>query len=146
MKILHFPLLAFTALIAAAASPLALANNHQQSPNNYQQDYSGWSWSANVDHITIDKDVANRPDIMLSQSATAIGFAAEYFTSENEMTYSVGLNYIAYNDNNEFEQYVYDHWNGSHYEQSDANAVMVYAEAGPKYRFGADGMLSLIHI
>ena len=138
MKILHFPLMALTTLIVAVASPMAIAN-HQQNSNNYQQDYSGWSWSANVDHITIDKEVANRPDILLSQSATAIGLGAEYFTSESEMTYSIGLNYIAYNDNNEFEQYVYDHWNGSRYEKSDANAIMVYAEAGPKYRFGVDG-------
>lgn len=132
MKIYRLPLL-LTTLITAVASPFAFADN-------YQQDYSGWSWSANVDHLTIDKEVANRPDILLSQSATAIGFGAEYFTSESEMTYSLGFNYIAYNDNNEFEQYVHDHWNGDRYEQSDANAIMVYAEAGPKYRFGVDGM------
>lgn len=136
MKMLRLPLLTLTALVAAAVSPLALAN-HQPNSNQYQE-YSGWNWSANVDHITIDKEVANRPDILLSQSATAIGFGAEYFTSESQITYSLGINYIAYNDNNEFEQYVHDHWDGDHYEKSDANAIMVYAEVGPKYRFGVD--------
>ena len=123
------------AALCLAASTSAFADNYRQ-----QQDYSGWSWSGNVDHISIKNDVANRPDIQIGSQATALGLAAEYFTSSSEMTYSVGLNYIMYNDNNEFYQYVDNYWNGTSYQQSDANAMMLYVEAGPKYRLGADGM------
>lgn len=123
--------LLLASLLSATLIPVAEAADPRE--------YSGWSWSGNIDHIGITKEVANRPDVLVGTDATAIGFAGEYFTSASEMTYTLGFNYLMYNDNNEFEQYVHD-WYGSSYQQSDASAMMLYAEAGPRYRFGARGM------
>lgn len=130
MKIRYFSQFLFAGLFTAASS-LALAA---------EQTYSGWSWAAHVDHINITEDVANRPAVLVGESATAIGAAAEYFTSANDMVYAVGLNYIFYNDNNEFAQYIDSYWSGYGYEESDAGAFMAYAELGPEYHFGADGL------
>ncbi len=105
-----------------------------------QPTYSGWTITANLDHINFDSAAASRPDVLISESGTAIGLAGEYLDSGRSMTYVVGLNYIIYNDNNEFAQYVQDYWyndryDGS-YEESSANALMLFAEAGPKIHFG----------
>ncbi len=123
----------FSTMTLSLCSSLALAQS--------QQTYSGWTLSTNVDQININHEVANRPDVMVADSATAIGLAGEYFRSDSNMIYAIGLNYIMYNDNNEFSQYVEDNWyNGRNYEESDANAFMIFAEAGPKIYFGADNL------
>ena len=133
MKIHMRRFIAASALVSLGlSSSFALARN--------QPNYSGWSWSGNIDHINIDPEVASRHDIQVGDTATAIGIAAEYFTDASDMTYSLGLSYIMYNDNNEFYQYVFDTWNGNSYEQADTNAFMAFAEAGQKIRFGVDRM------
>ncbi|RZA06065.1 MAG: hypothetical protein EOO68_05660 [Moraxellaceae bacterium] len=130
MQIRHISKFLVAGLLSAASS-LTLAADEV---------YNGWSWAAHVDHINISDDVANRPDVLVGDTATALGVAAEYFTGGNNMTYSVGLNYIFYNDNNEFSQYIDDYWSGYGYEESDAGGFMAYVEVGPEYHFGADGL------
>lgn len=126
--------------LISSASLAALGFSSNMVLAHSQSSYSGWSWSGNIEHISIDPEVANRPDIQLGDTATAIGIAGEYFDYDSDMTYSLGLSYISYNDNNEFYQYVYDDWYGISYEQTDAAAVMAFIEVGQKIRFGSDHM------
>jgi hypothetical protein len=103
-----------------------------------QQTYGSWSWSGHVDHVTFDDDAAWEEGI--EETATAIGFAGEYYTNTSEMTLSLGANLLFYRDNAAFVQYVEDYWGYDSYEESDANAITIFAEYGPKYRFGADNL------
>ena len=138
-KTLPQSLAAFAFAIISLSSTLAVAHNQQAD--------SGWSISGNVDHINIDHQAANRVDVMVAESATAIGIAGEYVDA-GSLTYAIGLNYIMYNDNNEFSQYVEDNWSDDwdddwdsySYEESNANAFMLFAEVGPTIYFGADEM------
>lgn len=116
----------------AASSQFALA----QADQNPRQ--TGWSWSAHVDHINLDKQAA--AEQWIEDTALAVGGAAEYYASDSENTLSLGASLLFYNDNAEFSQYVRDHWGHGSYEESDANALMLFAEYGPKYRFGQDNM------
>jgi hypothetical protein len=106
------------------------------NPNN--ADYTGWSWSGHVDHVTIDSEAA--AEQWIEDSATAIGGAAEYYSSKTENTLVLGASVLLYHDNAEFAQYVEDYWGDVDYTESDATAFMLFAEYGPKYRFGQDNM------
>ncbi len=120
-------------LLASTASVAAPANNN---PNN--ADYTGWSWSGHVDHVAIDSEAA--AEQWINDSATAIGGAAEYYSSTSENTLVLGASVLLYRDNAEFAQYVEDYWGDVDYTESDATAFMLFAEYGPKYRFGQDNM------
>jgi len=106
------------------------------NPNN--ADYTGWSWSGHVDHVAIDSEAA--AEQWIEDSATAIGGAAEYYSSKTENTLVLGASVLLYHDNAEFAQYVEDYWGDVDYTESDATAFMLFAEYGPKYRFGQDNM------
>lgn len=123
---------------ATALILTTLSLGSTQALAHKQASYGGWSWSGNIEHINIDPDVAHRRDVQIGESATALGIGAEYFTANEGPSFSLGLSYILYNDNNEFYQYVHDDWNGRSYEQSDANALMASAEIGQKIPFGWD--------
>lgn len=121
-----------TSLLAATAFA-APANNN---PNN--ADYTGWSWSGHLDHVAIDSQAA--AEQWIKDSATAIGGAGEYYSTNSENTLVLGASILLYRDDAEFAQYVEDYWGDVDYSESDANALMVFAEYGPKYRFGQDNM------
>ena len=123
-------------LLVAGACAAAPATNNPNNPNN--NDYTGWSWSGHVDHITIDSEAA--AEQFIEDSATAIGGAAEYYSSKTENTLSLGMNFLFYRDNAEFAQFIHDYWGDVNYTESDATAFMLFAEYGPKYRFGQDNM------
>ena len=110
---------------------VSLANQ----PLNYVEE--GWSWSGNLDSLTINPDVAKREHI--GTTAFMAGVAAEHFNSLNEFTYSFGLNFISYDDKDPFPQYTNRGW-----RESNATAMMVYTEAGTRYRFGHDDMNFLV--
>ncbi len=114
-------------------NPLAQAQ-HQNQPASR----GGWSWSGHVEQVNLDKEAAASQGI--DPTAVAIGGAAEYFTNSSEMTISLGANVILYNDNQEFVQYVRDYWGDRNYEESDASGFSLFAEFGPKYRFGSDNL------
>lgn len=135
MTIRAFSSLIFAASISLIASQASADRLHDR---NYKQPdyYDGWSFGLNVNRLSLDADAAKREDIQLQKEADVFGISAEYFTSDSDMTYALGLNYISYGDNNPF---YYEHRSGW-YEQSDAHAFMVYGEAGPKFRIGSDGM------
>lgn len=123
-----------SALLATSVSALAASPSNQPNAN-----YTGWSWSGHVDHISFDKQAAAAQ--FIEDTATAVGGAAEYYSSTSENTLSLGINVLFYRDNAAFGQYVEDYWYGDvDYEESDANAFMLFAEYGPKYRFGQDNM------
>lgn len=122
-----------TSLLASIAFAAAPGNTN---PNN--ADYTGWSWSGHVDHVTIDSEAA--AEQWINDNATAVGGAAEYYSSKSESTLVLGASVLFYRDNAEFAQYVEDYWGDVGYTESDANAFMVFAEYGPKYRFGQDNM------
>lgn len=124
----------FSASLLAATSFAAAPYNN--NPNN--ADYTGWSWSGHVDHVTIDSEAAAGQ--WIEDSATAIGGAAEYYSSKSENTLVLGASVLLYRDNAEFAQYVEDYWGDVDYTESDATAFMLFAEYGPKYRFGQDNM------
>ncbi len=106
------------------------------------QPSGSWSWSGHVDHLTLDKEAAFSQGV--DKTATALGFAGEYYANNSEMTLSLGMNVLLYNDNDEFVQYVRDSWGDSSYEKSDASGLMLFAEYGPKYRVGADNLTFLV--
>jgi hypothetical protein len=121
---------------ASLITSQALADRPYDRGYKHQDIYDGWSFGVNLDRLNLKEDAANREDIQLQQEADVLGVSAEYFTSDSDMTYAVGLNFISYGDNNPF---FYEHHSGW-YEQSDAHAFMVYGEAGPRFRIGGDGM------
>jgi len=130
-------LLSGFALSAALISPLTQAATPGNQPGNTTS-YGNWSWSGHVDHVTIDSEAA--AEAFIEDSATELGVAAEYYTNTSENTLSLGLNLLFYRDNAAFHQYVEDYWGDESYSESDATAVMLFAEYGPKYRFGQDNM------
>lgn len=126
MKFTAASTLLSTAILTATFSPLTLAAKEQP-------EYTGWSWSANVDSLNITKDAASREYI--DPNAVVFGFAAEHYTSANEFTYAIGLNFISYDD-----QYGFSQQTNYGTKKSDASAMMAYVEAGPRYKFGVNGM------
>lgn len=109
-------------------SATAIAQTYPATP--------GWSVSGHVDHMTFDKEAAWEQGI--ADNATAIGFAVERFQNTTENTWSLGMNFIFYNDDDEFAQYVEDYWGYANYQESSASAISLFADYGPRYRFGAD--------
>ncbi len=131
-------LLAGIILGAGLVSGIANAATPGNQPGNVRS-YGNWSWSGHVDHVTFDEEAAAKPSALIEDTATAFGVAAEYYTDTSENTLSLGLSFLAYNDNAEFSQYTTDG-----YKDSDASAMMLFAEYGPKYRFGQDNMSFVI--
>lgn len=127
-------LLPTLSLCAALSAAPALAQDVYES-RTYGPT-SGWSWSAHLDHINIDKKVAAEQGV--DDYFTAFGGAAEYYTNDSNMTLSLGLSIIFYDDNDEFRQEVEDWWGDSYYRRSDATGGQAFVEYGPKYKFGAN--------
>lgn len=127
-----------TCLLASTSFAASSYGSNQSNNNPNNQVYTGWSWSGHVDHVNFDKQAAAEQGI--EDSATAVGGAAEYYSSATENTLVLGINFLFYRDNDAFSQYVEDYWGDIDYSESDANAFMVFAEYGPKYRFGQDNM------
>lgn len=114
--------IALLALLCSPATTMAYTG---------QNSYSGWSLSGEIGTMNIDSEVANQQYI--DDSATIFGFAAERYSSDSDFTFTVGLDFISYNDNNSFAQNTTDG-----YKSSDASAMLIFAEFGPKIRFGTD--------
>lgn len=124
----------FIASLAFLFSCIAGSSSALAQQQNQAASYGSWGWSGHIDHVNFDKEAAWEEGI--EDNATAIGFAAEYYTNTSEMTLSLGMDFLFYRDNAAFTQYVEDYWGDVDYEESDANAITVFAEYGPKYRFG----------
>lgn len=117
--------------LATIATALALA----LSPSvhaAHQNDYNEWNWSANLDSLNMDKKVADRE--WIDSSATVLGFAGEYFTSANSITYSIGADILFFDDQAPFSQQTNKGEKGS-----DASGAILFAEIGPQYKLGERG-------
>lgn len=125
---MKLPKLACMALLLIL--PSAYAQQQAEQPGS-------WGWSGHMDHMTFDDEQAW--DQGIDKNAFALGFAAEYATASDNIL-SLGMSFIFYNDNDEFAQYVEDNWGDVDYEESSASAISVFAEYGPRYRFGADNL------
>lgn len=112
------------ALMATTTS--ALADTRQNAVT------SGWSWGVNIDQLNLDKDAAwyNWVD----DKALLIGVSAEHFNSANDFTYTLGVDFVSYDDENGFSQ-------NTNYgrKSSSASGMLIYIEAGNKLRFGNRG-------
>lgn len=93
--------------------------------------YSGWSWSAHAGTLNLDSEVAEEQ--FVEDSAWVIGLAAERYSSDSNLTFLIGLDFIGYSDNLPFDQNTTDGW-----KESDASAAMAYFEFGPRVPFGVD--------
>ncbi len=93
--------------------------------------YSGWSWSGHVGTLNLDSKVAYNEYV--KDSAWVAGVAAERYSSDSNLTFLIGLDFIGYDDEASFRQNTTD---GR--KSSDASAVMGYVEFGPRIPFGAD--------
>lgn len=116
---------------------LATAASAQDSSDNGPFDPSGtWAVGGGVEHVNFDKQQSAQE--LIEDSATALYFEGEYFFNRLFST-SFGMAFYSYDDNAAFSQWVED-WTGDEdYTSSDASGIPVYAEAGYKQFFGADG-------
>lgn len=101
--------------------------------------FAGWSLGGYLEHLSLDSETAAQEGV--EESALALGFSADYF-SERLMAISLGTAFVVYDDNREFRQLVevdggFDDGD-IRSESSDASAVLVYADFGPRFAFGAD--------
>lgn len=124
-----------TRLTLKALSLLALTslftNPTLAAPDAHQPSSSGWSWSAHVGTLNIDSEIAEQQGI--DDSAWVIGVAAERYSSNSNLTFLIGADFIGYGDNYSFSQ---DTNKGE--KDSDASGALLYVEFGPHIPFGKD--------
>jgi len=121
-----------TGLLALASLPVSAAEQYQ---TKVYGPTSGWSWSAHVDRLNIDKKIATEEGV--DPWFTAVGGAGEYYFEDSDMILSLGLSMVFYDDNEAFSQVVRDYWGYGYYDSSDATGGQAFIEYGPQYRFGA---------
>lgn len=92
---------------------------------------SGWSWSGHVANLNIDAKAAD--DQYIDSSAVVFGFAAERYASDSIYTFTAGVDFVSYDDKGSFSQ----NTTGG-VKDSDASAILVYVEYGPRFALGAD--------
>ena len=92
---------------------------------------SGWSWSGHVANLNVDSKAAQEQHV--EDSAFVFGFAAERYSNTNMFTFTVGVDFIAYDDQRSFSQ----NTTGG-VKDSDASAILAYVEYGPRFVFGSD--------
>lgn len=116
---------------------LATVANAQDPSNNGPFDPSGtWAVGGGIEQVKFDRQQAAQE--FIEDSATAIYFEGEYFFNRLFST-SFGMGFYSYDDNAAFSEWVEDWTGDDDYTSSDASGVPVYAEAGYKQFFGADG-------
>ena len=102
-----------------------------------------WSLGGYVESMSLNTEKAAQEGI--EDSAWALGFNADYF-SDGLMAASLGSAYVMYDDNREFSQQVeviggFDHGD-IRTESSDASALLIYADIGPRFTFGHSSYFS----
>jgi hypothetical protein len=102
-----------------------------QADTNSTQGTSGWNWSAHIANLNIDSKVAQQQYI--SDSAFVFGGAAERYTDTSDFTLTLGFDFISYDDKGDFSQNT-----NKGTKSSDASAMMIFAEFGPKIYFAED--------
>ncbi|HEX7026213.1 MAG TPA: hypothetical protein VF268_03160 [Gammaproteobacteria bacterium] len=98
-----------------------------------------WSFGGYVESMSLNPRVAAREGV--DDTAWALGFNADYF-SDNLMSASLGSALVMYDDNREFRQQVeviggFDDGD-VRTASSDASAILIYADLGPRLTFGVN--------
>lgn len=131
--------LVLSGLFSASLISALLANaaSAQDSSGTTPFDPSGtWAVGGGFEQVNFDKKKAAQE--FIDDSATSFHFEGEYFFNRF-FSSTFGLAFYLYDDNNAFSQWVED-WSGDEeYTSSDASGIPIYAEAGYKQFFGADG-------
>lgn len=117
------------ALITSALLITTL-NTYAGSPNQELPATTGWSWGVNVDQLNIGKDAAYVN--WVDNKAWLLGLSAEHYSSANNFTVGLGIDFVSYSDENGFKQNT-----NKGTKSSDASGMLLYVEAGTKLRFGA---------
>jgi hypothetical protein len=120
------PLLFSKALIlcALSCSPVISLSAHAEGG-------SGWAWSGRLGNLNIDSELAQEQYV--DDAAVMVGVAGEYYADTNDFTLTLGVDFLSYDDKATFNQLTTD---GT--KRSSASAMMIFAEYGPKIKFGAD--------
>ncbi len=99
-----------------------------------------WNYGGQLGVINFDNDTARQQGI--DNSAVILSGYAE-FQSDALVAISMGMEYLDYDDHEEFSQRV--EWDGvfgssgdTHVESSDAYGFFAYADAGPRWKFGTN--------
>jgi hypothetical protein len=135
------PILVGTGLLCTASSSIA------QIPN-YKAMEQGWAYGGYVSYVGLDKDIARAEGI--EDSAYSFSLSGEYLYS-NTWVSSLTIDFIIYDDNEEFTQLVALDYDDEVFEElfgddvfnrdvslesSDANAASLSAATGHLFRFG----------
>jgi hypothetical protein len=105
--------------------------------------FADWSIGGYLESISLNPPKAAQEGI--EDSALTLGFNADYF-SDGLMAASLGLAWVMYDDNREFNQQVevvggFDDGD-IRTESSDASAFLIYADFGPRFTFGDSSYFS----
>ena len=99
---------------------------------------AGRSIGCYVESMSLDTEKAAQEGI--EDSAWAAGCHGDFF-SNDRMTASYGIAFVQYDDNREFSQRVevIDEFGHAHTRtlSSDASALLIYVDFGPRFTFGA---------
>ena len=103
--------------------------------NAYAQDSTfdpagSWAFNFGLEQVSFNKEQAASPSAQIDDSAIGLIFEGEYFFSSHYSA-TVGMEYLAYDDNGSFTQNTTDG-----YKSSDASGIPIYGELGYKRFFG----------
>jgi hypothetical protein len=109
----------------------ALSFNPWFALTAHAQGVSGWAWSGRLGNLNIDSDTAEEQYV--DDAAVIVGFAGELYTDTSDFTFTIGADFISYDDKATFRQLT----TGGD-KRSSASGFMLFAEYGPKLHFGVD--------
>lgn len=97
-----------------------------------------WNGGGLLGQVNFDSEAAGREGV--ETSATSFGGYAE-FQTDALVAFSMGGEFILYDDNEEFTQLVeyediFGDSDGTGSESSDAMAIHLFADVGPRWKFG----------
>ncbi|MFT7562199.1 MAG: hypothetical protein ACI93R_004134 [Flavobacteriales bacterium] len=126
----------FNVVLGAAAlcfSTISFAENEIKATS----DTGRWSWGGEIATVSINDEVAREQAI--DNSAVSFGGYADY--SKKHWLATLGLGFVAYDDNAGFSQRTEDNFGNDNNTSSSASAISVNAAIGPKLNFNDDGFV-----
>ncbi|MBN1378171.1 MAG: hypothetical protein JXA04_02950 [Gammaproteobacteria bacterium] len=98
-----------------------------------------WNFGGYIGQANFDNEAAQREYV--ENSALTLGGYAE-FQSDSLLALTMGVEYLSYDDNAEFSQWVVAEYlfddDETYHESSDAYAFSGYVDAGPRWQFGTN--------
>ena len=119
-----------SAMALAAISSMAAAETETVSTPGE------WEFGGYVGQVMLDSGVADFE--LIDDTAITFGGTANFH--KNNLVYSLGLEYMVYDDNNEFTVRVRNYYTDRETnEDSSASALVVYGAIGPRWQWGEEG-------